>query len=110
MPEGKILRLRLLMPALVHWSIDGWATSHDTNTRATEPGDYIVDLPTKDMTAGDEVCFTFYWLTENKWEGADYKITVHPRRVPEAEDLATDLVSVPLGWHSDSRFEEVGKR
>src|SRR5215469_6914419 len=54
MPEGKILRLRLLMPALVHWSIDGWATSHDTNTRATEPGDYIVDLPTKDMTAGDE--------------------------------------------------------
>jgi len=110
MPEGKILRLCLLKPALVHWSIDGWATSHDTNTRDTEPGDYIVDLPTKDMTAGDEICFTFYWLTENKWEGGDYKITVHPRRVPEAEALATDLVPVHLGWHSNSRFEEVGKR
>jgi len=110
MPEGKILRLCLLKPALVHWSIDGWATSHDTNTQGTEPGDYTVDLPTKDMTAGDEVCFTFYWLKENNWEGADYKITVHPRRVREAEALATDLVPVHLGWHSDSRFEEVGKR
>jgi hypothetical protein len=110
MTEGKTLRLCLLKPALVHWSIDGWATSHDTNTRDTEPGDYIVDLPTKDMTAGDEVCFTFYWLNENKWEGADYKITVHARRVPEAEALATDLAPVHLGWLSDSRFEEVGKR
>jgi hypothetical protein len=79
------------------------------DTRDTKPGDYIVDLPTKDITAGDEVCFTFYWLNENKWEGADYKITVHPRRVPEAEALATDPVPVHLGWHSDSRFEEMGK-
>jgi len=110
MPEGKMLRLRLFEPALVHWSIDGWATAHDGNTRDSEPGDYVVDLPTKDMTAGGEVCFTFYWLNENKWEGADYKITVDPRNVPEAEALATDLVPVPLGWHSDSRFEEVGKR
>ena len=110
MLEGKILRLCLLKSALVHWSIDGWATSHDTNTRDMEPGDSIVDLPTRDMTAGDEICFTFYWLNENRWEGADYKITVHPRRAPEAEDLATDFAPVPLGWHSDSRFEEVGKR
>jgi hypothetical protein len=108
-PEGEILRLCLLKPALVHWSIDGWATSHDTNTRDTERGDYIVDLPTKDMIAGDEVCFTFCWLNENRWEGADYRIGVHPRRVPEAEALATDLAPVHLGWHSDSRFEEVGK-
>ena len=105
-----MLRLRLLQPALVHWSIDGWATSHDTNTRDTEPGNSIVDLPTKNMTAGDEVCFTFYWLQENKWEGADYKITVHPRSAPETEALATDLVPVPLGWQGDSRFEDVGKR
>ena len=35
---------------------------------------------------------------------------VHPRRVPEAEVLATDLVPVLLGCHSDSAFEEVGKR
>jgi len=110
MPEGTNLRLCLLQPALVHWSIDRWSTSHDTNTRDIEPGNSIVDLPTKDMTAGDEVCFTFYWLQENKWEGADYKITVDPRSVPEREALATDLVPVPLDLYSDSRFEEVGKR
>ncbi|HWC17774.1 MAG TPA: DUF6731 family protein [Terriglobales bacterium] len=109
MPEGKILRLRLPKAALVHWSIDGWATSHDTNTQDTEPGDYIVDLPTRNMTSGDEVCFTFYWLKENNWEGTDYKITVHPPRLPEAEALAPDFVPV-LGWHNDSPVEEVGKR
>ena len=108
MDEGKILRLCLLEPALVHWSIDGWANAQDTNTRDTKPGDYIVDLPTNLMSAGDEVYFTFFWLNENKWEGADYKVSIHPRRVPEGEDLATDVVH--LGWHSDLPFEEVGKR
>ena len=32
---GKVLRLEVLAPAVVHWSSDGWDTAHDTRTRDT---------------------------------------------------------------------------
>src|ERR1700685_4023654 len=34
-PRNKTLRIVLLTPARVHWSVDGWNTSHDTDTRDT---------------------------------------------------------------------------
>ena len=37
-PRNKKLRIKLLSPALVHWSLDGWKTSVDTNTRDTGLG------------------------------------------------------------------------
>src|SRR5207253_1528537 len=41
-PAGKILRLVLLSPAMVHWSSDGWMTSQDTYTRDTGLGVHFV--------------------------------------------------------------------
>ena len=35
MPCGKTLRIAVLKPAIVHWSMDGWNTSLDTHTRDT---------------------------------------------------------------------------
>ena len=75
-PRNKTLRIVLLSPALVHWSIDGWTTSHDTKTRDTGLGVFTLDLPTASMPAGGNVIFTFYWPTEDRWEGTDYTVTI----------------------------------
>jgi glucoamylase len=75
-PRGMILRLVLLTPALVHWSLDGWKSYQDTETRDTGLGIYILDLPTASMPVGGQVVFTFYWPHENRWEGTDFTVTV----------------------------------
>jgi glucoamylase len=75
-PQHKKLRIKLLDPALVHWSIDGWNSAHDTNTRDTGLGLHILDLPTASLPAGSPIMFTFLWTQENRWEGKDYTVTV----------------------------------
>jgi glucoamylase len=75
-PRHKKLRLVLLKPALVHWSIDNWKTSQDTNARDTGLDTYILDLPTASLPAGAQVIFTFYWPQETRWEGTDYTVVV----------------------------------
>jgi glucoamylase len=76
MPRGKKLRLALLEPALVHWTLDAWATIEDTNTRDTGLGVYAIDLPTDKLTAGREVAFTVYWLQKHQWEGVNFSVVV----------------------------------
>ncbi len=75
-PRNKKLRIILLMPAMVHWSIDGWKTAADTNTRDTGLGTYVVDLPTASLPTGSSAVFTFYWPQEQRWEGRDYSVVV----------------------------------
>ena len=40
---------------VVHWSVDGWRTVHDTATRDTTLGVHVVDLPTTRLRTGDRV-------------------------------------------------------
>jgi glucoamylase len=75
-PRNKALRIVLLTPARVHWSLDGWTTAHDTDTRDTGLGTHILDLPTASLPAGARAVFTFFWPMENRWEGTDYTVTV----------------------------------
>jgi glucoamylase len=75
-PRGKILRLMLPNPAMVHWSIDGWKSTQDTDARNTSLGIYRLDLPTASLPPGGEVVFTFYWPQEKRWEGKDYSVVV----------------------------------
>jgi glucoamylase len=75
-PRYKKLRLVLLNPAMVHWSIDSWKSSQDTNTRDTGCGTYILDLPTTSLPAGSKVDFTFYWPQESRWEEKNYSVRV----------------------------------
>jgi len=75
-PCGKTLRLDLLSPAMVHWSFDGWQTAQDSSTWDTGLGVHVVDLPTEKLTVGRKIVFTFYWLRENWWQGADFSVTV----------------------------------
>lgn len=75
-PRDKTLRIVMLSPAVVHWSIDNWKTAHDTNTRDTGLGIHILDLPTASLSSGGEAVFTFYWPNENRWEGTDFRVKV----------------------------------
>jgi glucoamylase len=75
-PRHKKLRIALLNPGVVHWSVDGWKTAQDTEARNTGLGTYIVDLPTASLPVGAEAVFTFYWPNENRWEGTNYSVVV----------------------------------
>ena len=73
---GKTLRLSLLQPALVHWSVDGWKTKHDTLTTDSRLGVHFADLPVDKLPTGASVVFTFLWTKSNSWEGANYQVVI----------------------------------
>jgi len=75
-PAGKMLRIEVLEPALVHWSADDWHTVLDSETRNTGLGLHVVDLPTDQLPAGARVLFTFRWPLADTWEGVDFAVTV----------------------------------
>ena len=79
LPRNKTLRIVMLSPAKVRWSIDDWKTAHDTETRDTGLGIHVLDLPTASLPAGGQAVFTFFWEKENRWEGVDYRVTVEDR-------------------------------
>jgi glucoamylase len=60
-PAGATLRIELTAPAFVHWSPDGWATTHETATSPTGIGMHIADLATGDLPEGTELLFTVAW-------------------------------------------------
>lgn len=76
MPCGKKLRLSLLAPATVRWSVDGWKTVVETITRDTKLGVHVVDLPTEKLPVGHTAVFTFHWSQPDRWEGVDYSVVV----------------------------------
>jgi glucoamylase len=75
-PRNKTLRIVLLSPGRVRWSIDNWKIAHDTDARDTGLGIHVLDLPTASLPAGGEAVFTFFWPNENRWEGTDYRVEV----------------------------------
>ena len=82
MPQGKVLRVVLRGPALVHWSFDGWQTPQDTHTSPTGLGSHVADLPTDALPAGSKIVFTMHWDETQRWEGIDYSITVEKDGTP----------------------------
>ncbi len=78
-PEGKILRVEVLVPVLVHWSDDNWQTTKDSKTIDTGLGVHYVDLPTNRLSPGANIVFTFFWPEADKWEGTDFQVTVAER-------------------------------
>jgi glucoamylase len=76
MAEGRRLRVETHAPALVHWSLDEWRTTHDTQARDTGIGIYVTDLPTETLPIGGRVVFTFYWPGGDRWEQQDFQVIV----------------------------------
>jgi len=76
MPPGTTLRVETLTPSVVHWSVDGWRSAHDTHTRDTTLGVHVADLGTNALGPGDRVDLTFYWPEDDRWEGVDFLVRV----------------------------------
>ncbi|MEO5800166.1 MAG: glucan 1,4-alpha-glucosidase [Gemmatimonadales bacterium] len=76
MPQGRGLRVTVLAPALLRWSLDGWATSHDTPTQESGFGTSFVDLPTASLASGSVVEFTMQWRENDRWEGENFTLVV----------------------------------
>ncbi|HEX5464294.1 MAG TPA: glucan 1,4-alpha-glucosidase [Burkholderiales bacterium] len=76
-PAGRTLRIETLAQATVHWSGDGWRTTHDTTTQDTGLGVHKADLPTQPLAHGATVKFTFFWHDAARWEGTDFEILVN---------------------------------
>lgn len=73
---GRTLRLETLAPCVVHWSTDGWITVRDTPSHDPGLGEFVVDLPTRDLAAGAAVDFTFCWSEPGTWEQADFRVVI----------------------------------
>jgi glucoamylase len=74
--EGRRLRLELLEPATVRWSLDNWRAVNDVTTMATGFGTHICDLPTQNLRANEVVKFTMFWSDRKTWEGANFEVHV----------------------------------
>jgi glucoamylase len=75
-PVGRVLRLDLPAPALVHWSADGWETRQDVATRDTGLGIHTADLQTDGLVPGRVLTFTWKDIASGEWIGVDHTVTV----------------------------------
>lgn len=75
-PAGKVLRLELTAPALVHWGLDDWQAATDTRTRDSGLGTHVVDLDISKVEPGRAVVFTFIWLDGERWDDATFTVQI----------------------------------
>ena len=75
-PCGKKLRIVVLAPAVVHWSVDDWKTAVDTPAEDMGLSVQVADLPTEKLAPERQVVFTFFWPPENRWEETNYAVTI----------------------------------
>ncbi len=73
---GRRLRIELMAPARIRWSVDGWHIVHDVATHQTAFHIFIADLDTASLTPGTVVVFTLRWSSTGDWEGRDFTVRV----------------------------------
>ena len=77
-PAGHSLRILDPNPFSIHWSMDNWATTQTTVSRAVGyPGCYA-DIPTTPKQTGT-IVFTLYWPSEDRWLGKNYSVAITHR-------------------------------
>ena len=79
--QGTNLRVELLAPAVVHWSVDNWKTAADVKTADSGLGLQCADLPTNKLPIEGRVTFTLFWPDAGKWEGTNWEVVVVPKNV-----------------------------
>ncbi len=72
--KGKKLRIETKTPATIHWTMDDWKTSKDTDTVNTDLGIYYADLPKTNKKG--PLQFTFYWKEADQWENENFSVNV----------------------------------
>lgn len=73
---GKILRLEILSPAMIRWSMDDWGTWKDVPAKDSGLGVYYIDLPSSNLPEETKILFTFYWTGSNKWEEKNFTVVI----------------------------------
>jgi glucoamylase len=73
---GKILRIEVVSPAIIHWSFDDWNSVQDTSAVEVGLGIYTADLITQKVPEGKQIQFTFYWSESGTWEGTNFNVKV----------------------------------
>jgi glucoamylase len=76
MKAGKMLRIEVITPAVIHWSMDKWKTVQEMPTRNSGVDIQIADLPTQDLLPSAIIDFTFYWPDANHWEDQNFVIQI----------------------------------
>lgn len=76
LPPGKILRIELMAPAVIHWTADDWKTCQDIKTLDAGVEIHLADLPTQSLPEGTQIKFTFFWPDAGHWEGKDSLVRV----------------------------------
>jgi glucoamylase len=82
-PTGRTLRIELLRPGLVHYSVDDWATTHDLNGRDTGIGLWVVDI-LANGAAGGVIAFTIRWTDDSSWEHQNFAVLINPDAAPHS--------------------------
>ena len=75
-PAGKMLRVELSAPGVVHWSSDKWLTVRDDKTTENDFGVHLVDLPVNRLQPGSTIVFTFFWPDALRWENVDFTVDI----------------------------------
>lgn len=75
-PPSQPLRIELLAEATLHWSTDGWRTTHDTPSWPTGVGVHVVDVEPALLPVAGNIDFTFHWTGSARWEGTDFRIAI----------------------------------
>ena len=76
LPPGKILRIELMAPGVIHWTDDDWKTCQDLKTHDARLEIHMADLPTQSLPEGKQIKFTFYWPDAGHWEGNDFVVHI----------------------------------
>jgi glucoamylase len=71
----KILRIEVLAEANVRWTDNNWETYTDLNTKDTNIGIFVVDIPCNNLRVSN-ISFTFFWKQANHWENKNFEIKV----------------------------------
>jgi len=70
------LRIVTFEPALLHWSLDNWMNTKDSELLPSGLGLFYLDIPSGSFKQGDVLLFTFYYPERDRWEGKDYSLFI----------------------------------
>jgi glucoamylase len=79
-PAGKVLRVEVRDPAMVHWSPDNWNTIADVYTHDSGLDIHVADVPTETLTPGNIVRFSVFWRDSQSWEEKDFVVEIGNRK------------------------------
>jgi glucoamylase len=75
LPRGKTLRVILDAEAAIIWTADGWSTRNSVEMTFNESFDlWFTDLATSNVPSARVVEFTFFWKTDQRWEGRNWQL------------------------------------